>query len=130
MPLTDFVLNIGRKEPLSIEENWDLNFEREAYRRAYHARMKAAGVDVILCPGYLGVGALQGTPKYWNYTSIWNLLDQPAVSFPSGVRADKTVDDVDATYTPRSELEREEQAACEIPDPCHCGPPVLTTRSR
>lgn len=25
------------------------------------------------------------TTKYWGYTSFWNLIDRPSVSFPSGI---------------------------------------------
>ena len=75
--------------------------------------MRDTCVDVILCPAYSGVGALQGAPKYWNYTAIWNILDQPAVSFPSGTYADKDVDTWDAALEPRNAEEMEEWANCK-----------------
>ncbi|KAF9879590.1 amidase [Colletotrichum karsti] len=108
LPLTEHALSFSAPKPLTISDNWDLNLEREKYRREYHALMKARGVDVLLCPAYPGVGALQGQAKYWNYTSIWNVLDQPAVTFPSGVVANRTKDIPDADFQPRSEIEARE----------------------
>lgn len=113
LPLTKHALSFSRSTPLTILENWGLNFEREKYRREYHALMKARGVDVLLCPAYVGAGVLQGEPKYWHYTSIWNILDQPAVTFPSGVVTNKARDIPDEGYQPRSDLEAREWKACE-----------------
>lgn len=88
--------------------------QREAYRREYHALMKERGVDVILCPAYTGVGVLQGEAKYWNYTAIWNILDQPAVVFPTGMTVDKAVDAVEEGYQPLNEQDERECKACEF----------------
>ncbi|VUC29703.1 unnamed protein product [Clonostachys rosea] len=107
LPLTQQALNW----PLTITQNWELNFEREKYRREYHALMKERGVDVILCPAYVGVGALQGQTRHWHYTAIWNILDQPAVSFPSGVVTDKAKDPRITDFKPRSEEDAAEMAA-------------------
>jgi hypothetical protein len=74
--------------------------------------MRERGVDVILCPSYAGVGAVQGTPTYWLYTAIWNALDQPAVCFPSNVVADKELDKADTAYEPRSDVDKKEWEAC------------------
>lgn len=40
-------------------------------------------VDVILCPVGPGPAPRLGTSKYWSYTSVWNLLDWPALVFPA-----------------------------------------------
>ncbi|ORY59987.1 amidase [Pseudomassariella vexata] len=102
LPLTQHAFNFSSKEPLTIAENWSLNYQKEAYRREYHALMKERGVDFILCPAYPGAGVLQGMAKYWNYTAIWNILDQPASIFPSGVKVDKDIDRPYEGYTPRN----------------------------
>lgn len=112
LPLTKHAIDFSAKEPLSVDENWALNFEREKYRREYHALMKERGVDVILCPTYLSAGALIGAPKYWGYTSIWNILDQPGLTFPTGLKVDKNVDLADSSYSPRSEMEKTEWQSC------------------
>ncbi|KAH8900327.1 fatty-acid amide hydrolase [Thozetella sp. PMI_491] len=111
LPLTEYILNANGGKELSVLKNWQLNLERETYRREYHAQMKAAGVDVILCPAYVGAGVLQGEPRYWHYSSVWNVLDQPAVTFPSGISAQADLDLVDQAYTPRSEEDNREYKA-------------------
>lgn len=75
--------------------------------------MRERGVDVILCPTYVGVAAELGTAQYWNYTAIWNILDQPAVVFPTGLRADPAVDVAEADYKPRSAVEEREFKKCK-----------------
>lgn len=87
--------------------------KREALRRDYHALMKERGVDVILCPSYVGAGVLLGEPRCWRYTAMWNVLDQPCISFPSGIRVDEAVDSLDESHTPRSEEDEWEGSACE-----------------
>ena len=118
LPLTqhalDFALKSG-KIPLSVFDNWALNYEREKYRRDYNAMMAARGVDIILCPAYVGAGVLQGGAKYWNYTAIWNILDMPSSAFPSGLYVDKKVDVRDDNYKPRNEEDENEWKACKSP---------------
>ncbi|TKW57723.1 putative amidase [Colletotrichum tanaceti] len=111
LALTQHAFNFSRPEPLSVAENWDLNYKREAYRREYHALMKRLGVDLILCPAYVGAGVLQGGAEYWNYTAIWNVLDQPAAILPSGLRVDKSVDRLDEGYEPRNPDDEKEWRA-------------------
>lgn len=66
--------------------------------------MKDRAVDFILCPTYLGVASELGTSQYWNYTAIWNILDQPCAVFPTGLFQDPKIDKVEANYSPRSEV--------------------------
>lgn len=117
LPLTnhafDFARQSGKKLPLSVHDNWALNYEREKYRREHHALMKERGVDFILCPAYVGAAPLQGGAKYWNYTAIWNILDLPSAVLPSGLRCDKGVDVKEEGYTPRNEMDGEEWKACK-----------------
>ena len=54
--------------------------------------MKERGVDFILAPAYVGVAAELHTAQYWLYTAIWNILDQPCVTFPTGLTADPSID--------------------------------------
>jgi hypothetical protein len=54
--------------------------------------MKKRGVDVILCPIYVGAAAEYETTHYWLYTSIWKLLELLGVIFPSGFRVDLVLD--------------------------------------
>ncbi|KAH0337040.1 fatty-acid amide hydrolase, partial [Aureobasidium melanogenum] len=106
LPLTRHALNYSKA--ISISENWDLNVMRENYRREYHALMKERGVDVILCPAYVGAGVKQHGAKYWGYTSLWNILDQPAVVFPTGMSVDKNIDIIEEGYSPLNEKDKAE----------------------
>ncbi|KJZ79193.1 hypothetical protein HIM_01344 [Hirsutella minnesotensis 3608] len=110
-PLTEHVLSFSNGKGLSVVENWELNEKRDAIRTEYLALMQARGVDVILCPTYVGVGTLQGQAKCWSYTAMWNFLDYPAVVFPSGLRVDKEVDVFDTSYSPRSSDDEREWKA-------------------
>ncbi|KAI3542006.1 amidase [Colletotrichum filicis] len=111
LPLTEHAFRFSKAEPLTVAENWNLNYRREAYRRDYHALMKHRGVDVILCPAYVGAGVLQGGAEYWNYTAIWNVLDQPAAILPSGLKVDKAIDKPEEDYTPRNDHDAKEWKA-------------------
>lgn len=64
---------------------------RDAFRAEYLAHFASADVDVILCPPTPGPAPRLETSKYWNYTSLFNLLDYPGAVFPTGL----TVDDSD-----------------------------------
>lgn len=75
--------------------------------------MKERGVDVILCPTYVGVASELGTAQYWLYTSTWNILDQPGAVFPTGLKADPKVDAIEADYKPRSPVDEREYKKCE-----------------
>ncbi|KAL3441250.1 amidase signature domain-containing protein [Aspergillus insuetus] len=109
LPLTEWAFQYSRSAPLTVAENWELNFQRDVYRDEYHALMKSRGVDFILCPAYVGAAAVLGESHYWNYTSIFNVLDQPAVVFPSGLAVDSTLDAVkDSEYQPRSAIDDRE----------------------
>lgn len=65
-------------------------------------------MDFLLTPVYPGVAAVLGESHYLGYTSVWNILDQPAVVFPTGTRVDPQLDPADETYTARSEFEEKE----------------------
>ncbi|KAJ4348986.1 hypothetical protein N0V95_004983 [Ascochyta clinopodiicola] len=65
--------------------------EREAYRKEYALHWKSHGIDALLCPVGPGVAPKHNTAKYWSYTSQWNLLDYPGLTFPV-CRVDKERD--------------------------------------
>jgi hypothetical protein len=74
--------------------------------------MKERGVDVILCPAYVGAAATLGSGQNWLYTAIWNILDQPCVAFPTGLKVDPAIDVVE-DYKPRSEEDDREYRKCQ-----------------
>ncbi|KAM0544663.1 hypothetical protein ACHAPJ_011724 [Fusarium lateritium] len=100
--LTEWIFSLAAQEPLSIPENWALNVRRDNYREAYHKTMKDRGVDFILCPAFVGAAPTLGQGQYFAYTAIWNILDHPAVTFPTGLKVDPTIDAADLAYEPRS----------------------------
>ncbi|KAH7126063.1 amidase signature domain-containing protein [Dactylonectria macrodidyma] len=116
--LTEWAFGLARPEPLSIPENWELNMRRDAYREAYHRIMKERGVDFILCPAYVGAAATLGGGQYFLYTAIWNILDQPCTTFPTGLKVDPTIDVVDKDYEPRSEDDQREYKKSSIRHLC------------
>ena len=105
LPLTKWII---RENPcvkrLGMKDLWYWLEEREAYRSEYakvwndtatHIDEQTGEtkgmVDAILCPVGPGVAPRHDTARYWAYTSQWNLLDYPAVSFPV-CKVDKKVD--------------------------------------
>jgi amidase len=123
-PLTHFIITENKYcRPLSFPELWDLTMQREAYRGEYArvwnetaAENADAGtgelVDVILCPVGPGAAPPLNHARYWGYTSVWNLLDYPALVFPvTAVDQEKDVKDED--YKPLNEQDRWNWELCE-----------------
>jgi amidase len=75
--------------------------------------MLERGVDLILSPAYVGAAAVCGQAEYFHYSTIWNILDQPSITFQTGVKVDPAVDVVDTAYKPRSEVDAREYNNCE-----------------
>ncbi|KAL3484493.1 amidase signature domain-containing protein [Aspergillus germanicus] len=108
LPLTEGVLNWGNG--ISFYKNWKLNYKRKILRAQYHGLMQQRGVDVILSPVYVGVAPEHETGTYIGDTSVWNVLDHPAVVIPTGPAVDQDMDVTDTAYKTRSELDAREQA--------------------
>lgn len=108
LPLTKWAFQYSSGASLTVSENWALNYARDHYRDEYHGLMKSRGVDFILAPTYLGVAAVLGEAQYWNYTAIWNILDQPAVVFPSGLVVDEELDKPEEGYQPLNAADERE----------------------
>lgn len=71
--------------------------------------MQSRGVDFILSPVYPGAAAVYGESEYWGYTAVWNLLDFPGVSFPSGVCVPSSPSSIEPEdYKPRNEIDDRE----------------------
>jgi amidase len=58
--------------------------------------------DVVLCAVAPVAAFRHDMSKCWSYTAIWNLLDYPAISFPSGLHCDPERDLKYTDYTPRN----------------------------
>ncbi|KAF4434492.1 general amidase [Fusarium acutatum] len=106
-PLSDYIFNFAPPRPLTIQENWAFNVRRDTFRDQYHKVLKDQGVDFILCPAYVGPAARLGDGHYISYTAIWNLLDHPAITFPTGLKVEPT-DTPYSNFKPRSAEEERE----------------------
>ncbi|KAI0173267.1 amidase [Hypoxylon sp. FL1284] len=84
-PLAKFILRENpHVEALTIPKLWEAVQARDAYRTRYAQLWQETGaVDVVLCPAGPGVASKHGTSRYWPYTAHWNLLDYPAIVFPT-----------------------------------------------
>ncbi|GAB1522878.1 hypothetical protein RhiTH_006003 [Rhizoctonia solani] len=76
----------------TLAESWAVNVQRDQFRaRALKhwndtaLRSKSGRpVDAVLCPAAATLAPPPNTTSWIGYTSYWNLLDLPAVVFPSG----------------------------------------------
>lgn len=125
-PLTKWIIKENPcVKKLNMQELWYWLEEREAYRSEYakvwndtvdftdEATGEMIGmVDAILCPVGPGVAPRPNTAKYWGYTSQWNLLDYPAVSFPV-TKVDKEMDKDEKRENFLGEVDRENWDLCK-----------------
>lgn len=94
VPQSEWILsqvpNDGK--PFTIAETFKLNLARETFRARVAAhwnqtvRRTSTGrpVDAVLCPAAPTLAPPHDTTRWWGYTSYWNLMDYPAVVFPTG----------------------------------------------
>lgn len=50
---------------------------------------------------------------YGTYTMLWNLLDQPALVFPTGVVVDPELDPIDVEYKPTNSIDQLQYDKCK-----------------
>ena len=144
MELSEWILKQqpGVRE-LKANEIWALTNERNQYRAQYHAMWNATStgtdevgnptgmVDVILSPAGPGAAPPLNCSRYWSYTSQWNLLDYPAMTFPVSTnfkpmrsmglaklifyqvsKVDLSKDPVSDSYVPRNDADRYNKKLC------------------
>ena len=117
---------------------WDLTIQREGYKAQYARHWNSIGtgipgpahetattfpdvlaedaddkmVDVVLCPTGPGCAPLLNCSRYWGYTAQWNLLDYPALIFPTGLQCGPE-DKADSGYEPRNENDKYNHELCK-----------------
>ncbi|KAF2160433.1 hypothetical protein M409DRAFT_70401 [Zasmidium cellare ATCC 36951] len=121
-PLSNWIIKENPNvKTYTLDQSWKLTLEREGYKAAYASHWNSVGtgssggpgspdagqvqdkmVDVILCPAGAGAAPPLDCTRYWSYTSQWNLLDYPAVVFPTGL-ACSSEDQAEKDYPPRNE---------------------------
>ncbi|KAM5359272.1 hypothetical protein ACJZ2D_014620 [Fusarium nematophilum] len=92
---------------LGTSEMWRLHLERTEYQGRYLDRWNEAGIDAIVCPTIPFPTTKNGTFKHIAYTGVFNVVDYSSVSFATGLKADKAVDEVDSSYVPLTPLCKE-----------------------
>jgi amidase len=135
-PLSDFIItdNPNVKE-LSLAEVWKLTSERETYKTEYARHWNSVGthisgpdsgeavgvsaaseqdsiVDVLLCPVGPGCAPPLDCARYWGYTAQWNLLDYPALVFPTGLQCGPE-DTIEEGYEPRNDDDKYNYELCK-----------------
>lgn len=108
--LTEWAFSFGSGDKeLSITENRELNYVRDSIRKDYLDYMVENKVDFILSPNYFNVAPVGsdngvGGAYYWGYTALFNLLDMPNLTFPTGLYQDPEID-VKESASSRSDIE-------------------------
>ncbi|KAI5949394.1 hypothetical protein KGF54_005629 [Candida jiufengensis] len=110
--LTKWYLNFGKgKKHYTSAENRVLNADRDFLRTEYTKYFVENKVDLILMPVYNSVAPHCEEIYNWSYTTLFNILDIPAVAFQTGLKQDPEIDvwtEEDQKYQYRSELEQME----------------------
>ncbi|KAL2861175.1 amidase signature domain-containing protein [Aspergillus lucknowensis] len=94
---------------LGVYEMWQLQVTRNSLCKSYLDRWNDAGIDAVLCPTTPYSTVENGKFAYVGYTGVFNVLDYPAVSFPSGVTVDKSVDVAYADHKALSDIDAQIQ---------------------
>ncbi|KAJ5359467.1 uncharacterized protein N7496_011880 [Penicillium cataractarum] len=92
-------------EEMGVHAMWQLQLERNGVCKSYLDQWNESGIDAILCPTTPYSGVENGKFAYVGYTGVFNVLDYPAVSFPCGMYADKTIDGAYDGNEPLSEID-------------------------
>lgn len=111
---------------LSVAENWAYNDSRNKLRSEFHALMKERDVDIIVCPAYVGSAPVRQGTDYGTYTMLWNMLDHPALVFPTGDVVDVELDPVDVKYTPTNPIDKQQFDKCEFKRDIYLSSDLLT----
>lgn len=122
-PLSKFIISENPNvKALTVPELWKLTLEREQYRAEYAKHWNGISgsietgdlVDVLLCPVGPGAAPPLNCARYWGYTSQWNILDYPALVFPTGSLCKPDVDVKEVGYVSRNADDEYNYKLCEF----------------
>jgi amidase len=94
-----------RATDMDVYDLWQLQKERTVLQANYLTRMVEANVDAILGPTTAYVAPKNGELKTVSYTNVFSVLDYSSVSFPSGLRANKELDQRLVGHIPLSSMD-------------------------
>ncbi|WWC88918.1 uncharacterized protein L201_003833 [Kwoniella dendrophila CBS 6074] len=104
-PLTEWIMTQSTK-PRTAAEVMELNLKRDIFRAEYHAYFRTLDIDVMILPPAPDPAPRLGTSKYWNYTSLFNLVDYPGGTLPTGLHVESTdIPDEAYEFTGKSDKE-------------------------
>ncbi|KAK4052154.1 hypothetical protein OIV83_002449 [Microbotryomycetes sp. JL201] len=110
-PLTLWLLDesgpvLKEKTPAEIWEARTTG-RRDVFRKRYRQHWLDQEIDVLLCPNAPYPAPPHGTAKWWAYTSHFNVVDYPAVTFPLDLQVDPALDAVNSRdyFDPRNDDE-------------------------
>lgn len=112
LPLTEWIFNQSEVKERSWSDMNALIVQRDCYRQQYvktwneRENNLQCSIDCLLTPVGPSAAPQHGTAKWWGYTSIWNLLDYPAVVFPVST-VNLVMDQVETNYHPRNIFDEE-----------------------
>ncbi|KAH7150898.1 amidase signature domain-containing protein [Fusarium sp. MPI-SDFR-AT-0072] len=88
-PLSDWIWKDA--EPLGMKTAVDLSLmrrERDEFRWAFAKSWEDQDVDILIGPAFVGPASAHDTAFFWNYTSLYNLVDYPGVVIPTPVKVE------------------------------------------
>lgn len=109
VPAMRYYLDKFDIKPLEIGELFDCNVKQSALKIQMadwwttSSSMTITGrpFDGIICPPNASASYPHDFPTWWGYTSLWNMLDYPAVTVPvKDFKISAEADPRDLTYTP------------------------------
>lgn len=91
--LTKWSLNYGKGDTeYPAHEVRQLNFTRDGLRNKYNSWLVDNKVDFIIAPVYHNVAPKPETAYNWSYTTLFNILDMPSLTFQTGLFSNPEVD--------------------------------------
>ncbi|RDW69875.1 hypothetical protein BP6252_08895 [Coleophoma cylindrospora] len=102
LPLTEWVMKHPHIQPRTLKESWELHYQKDVFQKEYLQHWLSAPdvPDFIVGPVGPSAAPRHETARYWGYTAIFNLLDYPACSFPTGLVCSPELHPADGEYTP------------------------------
>ncbi|KAJ4250116.1 hypothetical protein NW762_011926 [Fusarium torreyae] len=113
-PLTEWIWQTAEPSGmLTAKEISLMRRERDEFRWAFAQSWQDQDVDIILGPAFVGPASAHDTALYWNYTSLYNLVDYPGVVIPTPIKTARD-EKYDPQYVPLSDACRHTKELWEI----------------